>query len=206
MAKLQKKQTVFNGIEWAVRNEGTGEAPLVDEANNNQLLERTIAVTDYYLDESEDPKDSLFNNDITFIKNFRGNGILFKEILKPREIALLMFLSDFICYNDCILRVGGNKLGNILAVEDLSIIYGMKNDAFRKIMTELKKKEVIDFHNKNTVDTTRGIIDKRCITFNPYVLCRGKKVDNYIIDHYKNSYWAKIRRQKVKQIPDKYGE
>lgn len=206
MAKLQKKQTVFAGNNWDVHETETGEIPLADELKNAKVLERVITVIDYVVDESEDPKDSLFNNDTTFIKNFRGNGVVFKELLTPRETALLMFLSDFICYNDCILRVGGNKLGNILTVEDLHIMYGMKFDAFRKLMTELKKKEVIDLHNKNTLDTTKGIIDKRCITFNPYVLCRGKKVDNCIIDHYKDSCWAQIRRQKVKRVPDKSGE
>lgn len=53
MAKLQKKQTVFNGENWEVFEKETGELPLIDEVNNNQLLGRTIAVTDYYLDESK---------------------------------------------------------------------------------------------------------------------------------------------------------
>ena len=121
-------------------------------------------------------------------------------LLTPQEIALLTFLTDYISYNDTILRVGGNRKGNILTVEDLADEYGMKYDAFRKIMGALRKKQIIDYHDKNTVETTKGIIDKRCITFNPFVKCRGKKVDDYIINHYSSTLWAEVERQKTKSF------
>ena len=127
-------------------------------------------------------------------------------LLTPPEIALLTFLTDYISYNDTILRVGGNRKGNILTVENLADEYGMKYDAFRKIMTALRKKQIIDYHDKNTVETTKGIIDKRCITFNPFVKCRGKKVDDYIINHYSDTLWAEVERQKTKSFRTKNGE
>ena len=127
-------------------------------------------------------------------------------LLTPQETALLTFLTDYICYNDAILRTNGNRKGNILTVENLADEYGMNYDAFRKLMTSLRKKQVIDYHNKNTVETTKGIIDTRCITFNPYIKCRGKKVDNYIIEHYSSTLWAEIKRQKTKEFRQKNGE
>ena len=199
MAKLNKEKFTFNGIEWEVLSKDSGEFP-IETDESKELLERVIHVTDYYKDDTEEPKDSYFNNENTFIRDFRGNGKLFRLLLKPQEIALLTFLSDYISYNDCILRLNGNRKGGILTVEDLANEYGMNYDAFRKIMTALRKKQVIDFHDKNTVETTKGIIDKRCITFNPYIKCRGKKVDNYIIEHYSSTLWAEIKRQKMKKF------
>ena len=206
MAKLNKKTFKFNGIEWDVLSKDSGELPINIDEENGELLERVIHVTDYYKDETEEPKDSYFNNENTFVRDFRGNGKLFRMLLTPQEIALLTFLTDYISYNDTILRVGGNRKGNILTVENLADEYGMKYDAFRKIMTSLRKKQIIDYHDKNTVETTKGIIDKRCITFNPYIKCRGKKVDNYIIEHYSSTLWAEIKRQKTKEFREKNGE
>ena len=206
MAKLNKKTFKFNGIEWDVLSKDSGELPINIDEENGELLERVIHVTDYYKDETEEPKDSYFNNENTFVRDFRGNGKLFRMLLTPQEIALLTFLTDYISYNDTILRVGGNRKGNILTVEDLADEYGMKYDAFRKLMTSLRKKQIIDYHDKNTVETTKGIIDKRCITFNPFVKCRGKKVDDYIIEHYSSTLWAEIKRQKTKEFRQKNGE
>ena len=206
MAKLNKKTFKFNGIEWDVLSKDSGELPINIDEENGELLERVIHVTDYYKDETEEPKDSYFNNENTFVRDFRGNGKLFRMLLTPQEIALLTFLTDYISYNDTILRVGGNRKGNILTVENLADEYGMKYDAFRKIMTSLRKKQVIDYHDKNTVETTKGIIDTRCITFNPYIKCRGKKVDDYIIEHYSSTLWAEIKRQKTKEFRQKNGE
>ena len=206
MAKLNKKTFKFNGIEWDVLSKDSGELPINIDEENGELLERVIHVTDYYKDETEEPKDSYFNNENTFVRDFRGNGKLFRMLLTPQETALLTFLTDYICYNDAILRTNGNRKGNILTVENLADEYGMNYDAFRKLMTSLRKKQIIDYHDKNTVETTKGIIDKRCITFNPYIKCRGKKVDNYIIEHYSPTLWAEIKRQKTKEFREKNGE
>ena len=206
MAKLNKKTFKFNGIEWDVLSKDSGELPINIDEENGELLERVIHVTDYYKDETEEPKDSYFNNENTFVRDFRGNGKLFRMLLTPQETALLTFLTDYICYNDAILRTNGNRKGNILTVENLADEYGMNYDAFRKLMTSLRKKQVIDYHDKNTVETTKGIIDTRCITFNPYIKCRGKKVDDYIIDHYSSTLWAEVERQKTKSFRVKNGE
>ena len=206
MAKLNKKTFKFNGIEWDVLSKDSGELPISIDEENGELLERVIHVTDYYKDETEESKDSYFNNENTFVRDFRGNGKLFRMLLTPQETALLTFLTDYICYNDAILRTNGNRKGNILTVENLADEYGMNYDAFRKLMTSLRKKQIIDYHDKNTVETTKGIIDKRCITFNPFVKCRGKKVDDYIIDHYSSTLWAEVERQKTKSFRTKNGE
>lgn len=199
MAKLNQKKFIFNGVEWDVLSRESGELP-IQTSENKELLQRIICVTDYYKDDDDEPKESYFNNENTFIRDFRGNGKLFRMLLKPQEIALLTFLSDYISYNDCILRVNGNRKGHILSIQELADEYGMNYEAFRKLMGSLRKKQIVDFHDRNTVETTKGIIDKRCITFNPYVKCRGKKVDKYIIEHYSSTLWAEVKRQKTRNF------
>ena len=74
MAKLNKKTFKFNGIEWDVLSKDSGELPINIDEENGELLERVIHVTDYYKDETEEPKDSYFNNENTFVRDFRGNA------------------------------------------------------------------------------------------------------------------------------------
>lgn len=196
MKTLNKKTFTLNGTEWELLNNITGELPL---ESDEKLLERVIKVDEFYEDDSKEPNDSFFGTENTFVRDFRGNGKLFRMLLTPQEIALLTFLTDYISYNDCILRTNGNRKGNILSVEDLAKEYGMNYDAFRKLMTKLRKKQIIDYHDKNTLSTTVGIIQQRCITFNPYVKCRGKKIDNYVIEHYSSTLWASVNRQKTSE-------
>lgn len=202
MAKLNQRKFTFNGIEWDILSKESGELP-IQTNEKGELLERVICVTDYYKDDTEDAKDSYFKNENTFIRDFRDNGKLFRMLLKPQEIALLTFLSDYISYNDCILRVNGNRKAHILSVEELASEYGMNYEAFRKLMGSLRKKQVIDYHDKNTLDTTKDIINQRCITFNPYIKCRGTKVDDCIIKHYSSTLWAEINRQTIASFKNK---
>ena len=199
------KKTVYLSEDYGVIDTTTGElkSESGDAAN---LVMRKITVEELFEEPEIENNEVRFMDDTTYIRSFRGNGVLFRQLLTAEETQLALFLQDFVCYNDCILRTNGNKKGNILTVENLADEYGMKYDAFRKIMTALRKKQIIDYHDKNTVETTKGIIDKRCITFNPFVKCRGKKVDDYIIDHYSSTLWAEVERQKTKSFRTKNGE
>ena len=144
MKTLNKKTFTLNGTEWELLNNITGELPL---ESDEKLLERVIKVYEFYEDDSKEPDDSFFGTENTFVRDFRGNGKLFRMLLTPQEIALLTFLTDYISYNDCILRTNGNRKGNILSVEDLAKEYGMNYDAFRKLMAKLRKKQIIDYHD-----------------------------------------------------------
>jgi len=57
-----------------------------------------------------------FQETATFIKSFRGNGVMLKKYLTPIEIATVVFLTDFICYDDCVLRKNGDKRGKALSI------------------------------------------------------------------------------------------
>lgn len=129
---------------------------------------------------------------ITFLKMFRGNGIMLDKKLTYSEIAALVFLSDFICYSDCVLRKGGNKQGHALSIEELAKLRNVKYDAFRKTIYSLKNKEVLGFHNTGNTN------EPLWITINPFIFCRGIKISKWVYDFYSETEWAKIVRQKIR--------
>ena len=121
----------------------------------------------------------------------------FRQLLTAEETQLALFLQDFVCYNDCILRTNGNKQGNPLTLDMLASMYGLKYDTFRKIMSSLKNKEVVAYHKSGSASPEKNKM--KCITLNPYIFCRGMEVDKWISDYFSNSQWANFERQKIKK-------
>lgn len=94
MAKLKKETFKFNGTKWEIFSKDTGDLPIAENKTENvELLERVITVHNYYEDNSEEPKDSYFNNENTFVRDFRGNGKLFRMLLTPQETAPFDFFN-----------------------------------------------------------------------------------------------------------------
>ena len=197
---MKKQTTVYNDDKFELFNKETGE---IHHSDSDNIIYRKITVEELFEDSEEEKEDLRCMDDITYIRNFRGNGVLFRELLTPQETQLALFLGDFICYNDCILRKGGNKQsGHPLTVEELYVLYGggLKFGTFRKQMGSLRKKEVIAYHNSGTP----GLENKmRCITLNPYIFCRGMNVDKWIEEYFSNSKWADVTRQKIKKFQSK---
>ena len=193
---MKKQVTVYADDEHEVLNTETGEFHCSD---SETLVFRKITVEELFNEPEAEKKDLRFMDDTTYIRNFRGNGVLFRELLTPQETQLALFLQDFVCYNDCILRKNGNKQALPLTIEDLYVLYGggLKFGTFRKQMGSLRKKEVIAYHNSGIPELGNKM---RCITLNPYIFCRGMNVDKWISEYFSNSQWAKVTRQKIKKF------
>ena len=193
---MKKQVTVYADGEHEVLNTETGEIHCSD---SETLVFRKITVEELFDEPEAEKEDLRFMDDTTYIRNFRGNGVLFRELLTPQETQLALFLQDFVCYNDCILRKNGNKQALPLTIEDLYVLYGggLKFGTFRKQMGSLRKKEVIAYHNSGTPELDNKM---RCITLNPYIFCRGMNVDKWISEYFSNSQWAKVTRQKIKKF------
>ena len=184
------KKTVYTNDEVNVVNELTGEL------HNFESKSHRITIEEYLEDDDENDECSdFFMNDITFIKSFRGNGIMLNQKLTNVEIAAVVFLCDFICYEDCVLRKNGNKKSAPLSIRDLSNLIGIKYETFRKTMSSLKKKQVIGIHSTGDVVDGNSV---KWITVNPYIFCRGIKVEKWVIDFYSTTEWAALERQKMK--------
>lgn len=184
--QLKKQKTVLNNTGNVVDPDGV---ILTTEGRQYK-----ITLEEYFEEEIKDD-EKYFMDDITFIKSFRGNGIMLNEKLTYVEIATVVFLCDFVCYKDCVLRKNGNRLGAPLTVKDLAGLMGVKYETFRKTMGSLKKKQVIGYHSTGDVESKNEI---RWITVNPYIFFRGQKVENWVKDFYAKTEWAQIPRQKMK--------
>ena len=194
MAKTKK--TVYLSEDYGVIDTTTGElkSESGDAAN---LVMRKITVEELFEEPEIENNDVRFMDDTTYIRSFRGNGVLFRQLLTAEETQLALFLQDFVCYNDCILITNGNKQGNPLTLDMLVSMYGLKYDTFRKIMSSLKNKEVVAYHKSGSASPEKNKM--KCITLNPYIFCRGMEVDKWISDYFSNSQWANFERQKIKK-------
>ena len=188
---VKSKKTVYSNDEHEIVNNITGE--ILEKPDN--VFMRRITVEDLFDEEEAGGSGIKFMSDITYVRSFRGNGVLFRNELTLQETSVTMFLQDFVCYDDCILRTNGSKNGNPLTIHQLADMYGVKFDTFRKTMRSLREKEIIAYHNCGTVNNN----SMKLITLNPYIFCRGMNVDKWVVKYFSNSKWAKVQRQKVKQ-------
>lgn len=194
MAKTKK--TVYLSEDYGVIDTTTGELKS-ESSDTANLVMRKITVEELFEEPEIENNEVRFMDDTTYIRSFRGNGVLFRQLLTAEETQLALFLQDFVCYNDCILRTNGNKQGNPLTLDMLASMYGLKYDTFRKIMSSLKNKEVVAYHKSGSASPEKNKM--KCITLNPYIFCRGMEVDKWISDYFSNSQWANFERQKIKK-------
>lgn len=194
MAKTKK--TVYLSEDYGVIDTTTGELKS-ESGDSANLVMRKITVEELFEEPEIENNEVRFMDDTTYIRSFRGNGVLFRQLLTAEETQLALFLQDFVCYNDCILRTNGNKQGNPLTLDMLASMYGLKYDTFRKVMSSLKNKEVVAYHKSGSASPEKNKM--KCITLNPYIFCRGMEVDKWISDYFSNSQWANFERQKIKK-------
>lgn len=183
------KRTILTDIGSVIDQE-TGE--IIESSSDHYR----ITIEEFLTNDVEESM-KYFMPDITFIKSFRGNGIMLDKKLTNSELAATVFLSDFICYNDCVLRKNGDKRGSALSIRDLAELRGVKYDSFRRTMYSLRDKEVIGFHDTGDENGTHWI------TVNPFIFCRGVKISVWVIDFYADTEWAKIERQRIKENREK---
>ncbi len=136
----------------------------------------------YYLD---------FNKDKSFVKLYGGMTELKKRLSNP-EFAVAISLSDYVCYEDCILREGGHKSGKILDVHDLCIKLDMNYEQLRKLIASLIKKGILGTHKTGSADNANILM--KSITVNPWIYTRGSKVNKMILGLFEKSGWQSIMK------------
>jgi hypothetical protein len=134
MSKIKKNVKKFNGINVTHVNSDTGEILCKTEENSTVYIEEDERKT-----QSEIDKELQTFGNSNFLKMFRGNGAIMKKELTNNEIATIVFLSDYICYNDCVLRKNGDIRGHALSIQELSTLIGISYDNFRKNYVFFKK-------------------------------------------------------------------
>ena len=189
MRTTKTTKKVFNGYNLSHVDNNTGEILCQTQGQTKVIIESIEEMTDGEKLHTLIPFGS---DDMKFLKMFRGNGRRMKDKLTNTEIATLVFLSDFICYNDCVLRKNGDARGHALTIRELASELDIEYDTLRKTINSLKKKEVIGTHNTGDIDN-----GTKWITVNPYLLCRGKRVEQWIASFYENTIWNDSKNKEV---------
>lgn len=125
-----------------------------------------------------------FKSSDNYIKLFSGNGQKLFNELSYSQIAFLVFLCDYICYDDCAIRMNGKKNGRLLTMNELAELSGINIEALRKTIYALRDKKVIGIHPYED-DKTR-----RWYSVNPHIMCKGSVIAKYISDYFSDSIWT----------------
>ena len=119
-----------------------------------------------------------------FVKVSDGVSLLYDKLTGGETKFLIMKILPFICYNDCILRVGGDKRGEILSVSRLAELTESNLQTTKNMISKFKRLEILGSHS-----TGESI---KCITVNPYIFMRGSTVNESIAGMFEDTVWAKM--------------
>lgn len=119
-----------------------------------------------------------FRKNDPFVKLYIGVNEL-RKVLSLSEFAVAISLADFICYDDCLIRKGGNNNGHLLTVKELADDMNIPYESLRKTMRSLKKKGIIGEHKT-------GCPEHIAITVNPNIYHKGVKVNETIAALFEN--------------------
>lgn len=198
MAKVKKigdkyyqertKESIFTGFGNKLLTEETEYGETLHQSDENSVETKILEkiwdeITEDEYMESVEPFD---NGGSQFIKTYRGIPTTFREIgLSPNEVGICYFMSDYVCYLDCVLRKNGDPRGHALSIKELSEMCRVKCDTFRKTISTLKKLDIIRVEN---VGTHYGQKDK-WIVLNPYIFFRGNRIKHWVLEVFAGSKW-----------------
>lgn len=188
---MDSNKILYNGTnetrQYSTYDDATGEKVNVCKIGPRQGLKKYNMKTLTNLPDELVP----FNVGLNFIKLFGGSSDMLFDKLTNAEIAMLVFLSKYVCYDDCVLRLNGDRNGHALTMKELAQLHNMKPNTFRKIMSSLKAKRVIGVHETGTANHNQT----KWITVNPYIMCRGSKVQRWVADFFGDTEWNDDNRK-----------
>lgn len=127
-----------------------------------------------------------YNKDKRFVKLYGGVSAL-RKYLTPVEFTIAISLSDFVSYEDCILRKGGHHNGKILGIHELAELMDMNYHSLRRVMYSLNNKGVIAICKIGCKDKPSEKVT--AIVVNPDLFMRGVDVNKTALGLFENSNW-----------------
>lgn len=109
------------------------------------------------------------------------------EVLTPTEIAMVIGLAPYVSYTDCCIRVGGR--GEVMSAQDIAKALEMDDAKVYRLIKSLEEKGVMGHHVTGSILKGYEGKVKKVYTVNPYIYCRGEKVNKVVYDFYENSGW-----------------
>lgn len=139
-------------------------------------------------DEHYQEFDDNFKKGEKFVKIFDDSLDYLIENLTNGEIAFVIKLLPYISYDDGILR---DKKKRILGINDIADKLKMSHEGVRKVVIALISKGVLGEHKTGSIDNPK--ILNKCITVNPHIFMKGRKMNRTIIGLFENSQWNSLR-------------
>ena len=78
---MEKVITTYADDNHKIIDSETGE--ILHHSDTDNVVYRKITVEELFDESDEEKEDLRFMDDTTYIRNFRGNGVLFREYLTP---------------------------------------------------------------------------------------------------------------------------
>ena len=117
---------------------------------------------------------------------FDGVNDLRKFLGNQGEFTTAMSLSDYVCYEDCILRRGGTRKGKKLGMEDLSKELEIPLSTLKRNIYSLHKKGIINYSKEGSID---NVYVGETIVINPDIYLRGCDVCKTAVGMFENTKW-----------------
>ena len=109
------------------------------------------------------------------------------ERLTPTEITMAIGLIPYVSYFDCCIRVGGK--GEVMSAQDIAKELGMDDAKVYRLIKSLEEKGVMGHHATGSILSGYEGKIRKVYTVNPFIYCRGKKVNRSVYDFYLKSGW-----------------
>lgn len=109
------------------------------------------------------------------------------EVLTPTEITMVIGLVPYVSYEDCCLRENGR--GEVMSAQDIARALEMDDAKVYRLIKSLEEKGVMGHHITGSIlDGYKGRV-RKVYTVNPFIYCRGKRVNRAVYDFYLKSGW-----------------
>ncbi len=118
--------------------------------------------------------------------SIRGAQKMIKE-LTPTEIAMVIGLAQFVSYEDCCIREGGR--GEVMSAQDIAKAMDMDDAKVYRLIKSLEEKGVMGHHVTGSILKGYEGKMKKVYTVNPFIYCKGKRVNRAVYDFYRKSGW-----------------
>ena len=135
---------------------------------------------------------SNFNQGESFVKLYDEVVPALREHLTPSEFVFAISLSQFVSYNDCILRETNHGNSKIIDAKEISELLNMDYSTTRRLISSLIKKGVIGQHKTGDINKDLDTRMKKVYIVNPYIYFRGTTINDTVKSIYCDTEWARI--------------
>ena len=172
---MKKKRTVFNGDSVVVDSYGEIHEP----------PDKSRIVIETY----EEEDTVLFKKEDGFVKVFDDIIPKLLEELTPSELKVVIALMPYVSYTDCVIRTSKHGNSDIMSMKQIAEAVHMEYANATRVMSSLAKKGVVGLHSTGSILKNYKGKKNKVYTVNPYIYCRGIRVNRAVYDFYQNSGW-----------------